>query len=252
MAEEIPGADIQALVDAAVKEAVAKSIAEMARPRSRQEINRNDAVIGKGADDRKAQNQNLGQQEAKVVATPPPRQETERKVVVTKTNAPAPEQAPRNGFNPREFLYAASIASVNHPWKVYNDGTFVKPGSPEILGKYRIIGGTVYSQGGSIDVPDQELIGGAGEDAGYVYLEITRDESSREVTGVSIEQGDSVPADDYTTQYRPLAVVYGTSGKKPLQLQFQEIRIWEYMLVENGEFELHTFDMNSRTSYAPP
>jgi hypothetical protein len=281
--------DIQAIVDAAVKEAVAQSMASIAAPLSRQEkknlerakerekrdedrqdrrderkAKRNasrepkiedekNPIAEKGEEDRKAQNRNLGQQEPRVVPADSDKPETERKVTIAESLGPIRTPQPSVGFDPREFLRDAvsRASSVNHPWKVYRAGETVQEGSPELLAKYGLIGGIVYSQWDPVTVPDNpEIVGANG--SGFVYLEITRDVDSREITAVSAKCAGTVPTSDYATQYRPLAYVFGVGGAAPLQLQFEEMRVWELMLVENGELKLLDFNISSRSSYDLP
>lgn len=112
-----------------------------------------------------------------------------------------------------------------------------------------VAGDTVYTPNGNFVIEDTVL---AVADNSEVYLTITRDSASRFVTNVSITTSAALPADDYFTQYIPLAFVDRTKNKPVFQKQLGEIRLHELMLVENGEFKLATFQMSARNTYDPP
>jgi hypothetical protein len=275
--------DIQAIVDAAVKEAVAQSMAEMSKGTSRLERRNNaiaarrkqyseerkerlaarrgeaeepkaekDPVEEKGEGARKAQDQNLGAQEPKAASPPNSNPGPDNKPTIAETVGSLHAPPLRNSFAPREVLYNAALKAntVNHPWRVIRDGETVVEGSPEVVAVYKLTGGKVYGQGATKEVLDQPIIGK--KEGGFIYLEITRDPESRALSTVLPKHGTTIPVDTHSTQHRPLAQVFGVGGGAPLQLQFEEVRVWEMLLVENGEFSMHTFDMNNRNSYTPP
>lgn len=139
--------------------------------------------------------------------------------------------------NSEIYLYSGG-ASVNHPWKVTMTDE----------GEFYISGGTVHGNGGPFVVaPKTELI-----ESGIIWVKITRDSSSREMTAAVIGSGVSVPTSDYTDQYRPIAAVDDAGSPPVLQLQFQELRVEELMIVANGEFELLSVDAAARNTYDPP
>jgi hypothetical protein len=72
------------------------------------------------------------------------------------------------------------------------------------------------------------------------------------ITGATVVWAASVATSDETTQYRALAKLDPDEYPSILQLQFEEIRIWELMIVENGEFALMGAEMSHRETYAPP
>jgi hypothetical protein len=294
MAEDAPEQDqlpnIQALVDAAIKEALMDGMSRLEQRNYNKEQERNskrkdrdkrqeerreerkreraekaslpekkketaNPVEKRSEAGREQQNQNFGN----VAKADPPQQRErnlkERGFRSMEWPKSIGGEVPQGGLNPRETLLAytaAASSSTNHPWKVYRDGTTVIEGSPEVIAKYRIVGGLVYGQDGGApkEVLDQPVIGAAG--SGWVYLKIDRDSSSRVISSATVGHGVSIPDDDYNTQYRALAYVFGVGGGPPLQLQFQEIRIYEMMIVENGELPLHVFDMGARRSYPSP
>jgi hypothetical protein len=153
---------------------------------------------------------------------------------------PPPVDLPRN--SPRHSTAGNNYGrkGVPHPW-------LVTLGEDE--GTWDVVGGEVYTQGGLITVADTTIIGGLG----FAVLEITRNTVSRGITGASILWVAADP-DDSTeaTQYRVLAKLDPDEFPSILQLQFEEIRIWELMIVENGEFALMGAEMSHRNTYAPP
>jgi hypothetical protein len=132
---------------------------------------------------------------------------------------------------------------TNHPWKVVRGPQIDDVGEREWL----VTGGSVFSQGGETVVDDTAV----NISLGYVFLKLSRNLTTRVVTDAVIETGPTVPTSDYAHEYRPLAYVDDTSANPPLQLQFQEVRVYELMYVANGEFKLLDFDTSSRNSYDP-
>jgi hypothetical protein len=132
---------------------------------------------------------------------------------------------------------------MKHPWKVKMGDDAEDEGIKE----WEFVGGTVYSQGASIFVADGVVTGGSG----FVVLKTTRNSSSRALTSASVEWQSAVATSDEDTQYRVLAKVNTTTDPLVLQLQVEEIRIWELMLVENGEFRLNGMEHSHRNSYEP-
>lgn len=148
-----------------------------------------------------------------------------------------PTELPRD--SPRHSTVGNAYSKRNeaHPWAV----------SPGAEGTWNVVGGVVYSQGSPITVPDTVITG----DAGFAVLEITR-AGSREASGATIVWAASVATSTESTQYRALAKLDPDNSPNVLQLQFEEIRIYELMIVENGEFAMMGAEMSHRNTYAPP
>ena len=148
-----------------------------------------------------------------------------------------------------------SVASegVIHPWKVTSSAAQT----------WHCRGGEVYGQGDSspIPVPEKSI---AGKTEGSIYLKITRDTASRALTAAAIEFIDgpipaAVPPSTQQYQYRAIAdvkYIAPTSGAVESsfieQKQFEEIRIYEELVVENGEFKLQGYEVSHRNNYQPP
>lgn len=152
---------------------------------------------------------------------------------------PPPIDLPRN--SPRHSTSGNNYGKkgVPHPWLV----TF---GEDE--GTWDVVGGEAYSQGTMITVANTTITGGAG----FAALRVTRSTGSREMASASIIWVASIDDSDETTQYRALAKLDPDDYPSILQLQFEEVRIWELMIVENGEFALMGAEMSHRNTYAPP
>lgn len=143
-------------------------------------------------------------------------------------------------------MFAGGGVGPYHEWKVeYGPETDVNG-----LREWLVTGGTVYHRTGSTEVTDNAY----NIAAGYIYLEVVRDETSRAVTGVTLAASATLPTSDYYTQYYPIAYVDQNAEptKRVKQLQFSEIRVSELMPVVNGEFKLVTLAMMSRNFYDPP
>lgn len=152
---------------------------------------------------------------------------------------PPPVDLPRN--SPRHSTAGNNYGrkGVPHPWQV-------TMGEDE--GTWDVVGGEVYSQGATFIVADTTIVGGLG----FAVLKVTRNTASRVITGATIEWAASLTTSDEATQYRALAKLDPDEYPSVLQLQFEEIRIWELMIVENGEFALMGAEMSHRNTYAPP
>ena len=127
-----------------------------------------------------------------------------------------------------------------HPWKV----TSAAGGTVN----WDYVGGTIYGQGEPIEVADGNIVG----DQGFIYLKIERDPDSREMISAEVEFDVVIPDSDSTYQYRALAYVDSALANKVSQLQFEEIRIEEVLIVVNGEFQLAPLELSSRNIYALP
>ena len=131
-----------------------------------------------------------------------------------------------------------------HPWKVTVGGIV------EGVQQWNYAGGEIYTQGTM-----QTVAGGTLSGAGsFVVLSFDRDIDTREIDPDSAEVTlkTTVPDSDYNTQYRVLAKINTPSSLEVLQLQFEEIRIYEELVVENGEFKLQGYEVSHRNNYQPP
>jgi len=141
--------------------------------------------------------------------------------------------------------------NLYHPWKVTDGG--VDP-EDDTLHTWNYVGGTVYAcgQGADITVADGSVDTSvpAADVPGFVVLVITRDDATRELLTATVEFTETVADSDYTTQYRVLAEV--GYDVPVLQLQFEEMRIWEDLAVVNGEFNLLGLELSHRNTYEPP
>lgn len=144
------------------------------------------------------------------------------------------------------LLSAGSGDGQAHQWKVTaatNQGV-------------NVTGGVFRSQGDfdQADVPDVvELEVGA---SGYVILTVIRDIDSREVVEIpeiSYVEGD-LPESDYNNQIIPLAKVTFEDGviTNILQLKFEELHVFEDLVVVNGEFRFAELLMAGRKIYELP
>lgn len=132
-----------------------------------------------------------------------------------------------------------STATDNHPWKVAGTGT---------EDEYSVADDSVYGQGGPISVTGSTTLtcGGVGE----IYLQVTRNVASRVLETAILGFSSVTPASDYTDQYRAIARLDGYGGI--LQLQKQEIRLYEVRIIANGASKFMDFDTSSRLDYDLP
>jgi hypothetical protein len=85
-------------------------------------------------------------------------------------------------------------------------------------------------------------------DDDYIYVEITRDLSSRVVTGAILSSGNLIPDSDYTYQFVNIAQV---NAGDVVQHRFEDIRVSEFLIAEAGELKLLTV-FDTTNSYDPP
>jgi hypothetical protein len=130
-----------------------------------------------------------------------------------------------------------SGSDIAHEWKV----RFVEDGL------YSVAGGTVYSQGDPITLSDNSV----SIESGFIYLKIERDEVTRELFDLTIESGSTMPSSTQQFQYIALAIVGGFPDPI-IQLKFDEIRIFEDLVVVNGEFQLIGLEVSDRNTYSLP
>jgi hypothetical protein len=128
-------------------------------------------------------------------------------------------------------------SDIAHEWKV----RFVEDGL------YSVAGGTVYSQGDPITLSDDSV----SIESGFIYLKIERDEVTRELFDLTIESGSTMPSSTQQYQYIALAIVGGFPDPI-IQLKFEEIRIFEDLVVVNGEFQLIGLEVSDRNTYSLP
>ena len=126
--------------------------------------------------------------------------------------------------------------SMTHPWRVSNTDP----------GEWLVQIDNVYGQGGPV-APSSPTVSLS---SGFIYLKISRDAGSREMTEVTLETGGSIPASDQYDQYRAIAQIIDDTNW--IQIQYEEIRIEELMIVANGQFALAPMEMSSRNTYDPP
>jgi len=123
-------------------------------------------------------------------------------------------------------------AGINHPWKVTRTE----------MDTLDYIGGIIYDHNQphvfvTITVPD----GGLAIVEGVVYLKIERDTESRLIVSATVNIAAALPPDDYVNQHFRLAKV--VEDEPILQLQFQDIKVYEMLVVANGEFKFGNFQM---------
>jgi hypothetical protein len=132
--------------------------------------------------------------------------------------------------------------TINHPWKTTYEGEV------EDVGQWEVIGDDVYIQNTAIAVATTTVAG----DAGFVYLKIERDSATRAGIDATIEFDTTMPTSDEQYQYRAIAAVDKTATPPVFQLQFEEIRIFEELIVENGAMKLQAYEMSHRNNYDLP
>jgi len=115
--------------------------------------------------------------------------------------------------------------------------------------------GKVYTQAGFTGTTAAAAFGRAVSASGFAICTITRNASTRAITSAVSSYVTGTPAEStYTTQIVPLAQVIFTSGaiEKIIQLKFEELHIFEDLVIENGEFRLADLLMAGRNIYEPP
>ena len=145
----------------------------------------------------------------------------------------------------RENILWGGVGSggdIYHPWKVTRSVT-ADPVS------WDIVLDNVYSNGAIATAAINANVVG---DNGYILLKIERDTSTRLITTASIIFDSAVLTSDYYTQYRVIAFVYSESENPIIQYQFEEIRIYEELVVENGAFRLQGYEISHRNNYELP
>jgi hypothetical protein len=161
------------------------------------------------------------------------------------------------------FGSGGSGETIRHPWKVVADGLGEPPEEGVPLRRWAYTGGVIHTnQGDWVTIPDGTV---EGNDGG-IYIEIMRDADSREITSAVVSFIETEPISDNVTQYRAIAQIIGEPPPDPLpdpppttppnatilQLQFEEIRLREELVIDSGEFALDVFELSHRNSYALP
>lgn len=144
-------------------------------------------------------------------------------------------------FTPIRKPSGGTGSSVNHPWKVTRTD----------VDTLDYVGGVIYDHNQSysflaITVPD----GGLATATGVVYLRVERDSTSRQIVAATVEIAAALPPDDYYNQHFRLAKV--VADEPILQFQFQDIKVFEMLIVANGEFKFGNFQMMGETNYDLP
>jgi hypothetical protein len=135
----------------------------------------------------------------------------------------------------------SGIGGSYHPWKV-------TPQNSGELASWDVVGGTVYTQGTPFPVADDNIVG----EYGYIVLKIEREFDSREITTAVLSLETTIPDSTYAYQYRPIASVNSSAVNPVTQYQFEEMRIYEELVLENGEFKLQGYEVSHRNNYYPP
>jgi len=159
------------------------------------------------------------------------------------------EVGDKTGYLPDgDSYYIASDNSEKHPWKVTNGG------SVEDVQQWNYAGGEIYTQGTMQTVTDGTLSDDDAIGEGFIVLAFDRDSSTREIVADSavVTLEETVPNSNETTQYRVLAKVNSAEPVEILQLQFEELRIYEELVVENGALKLQSYEMSHRNNYNLP
>lgn len=169
---------------------------------------------------------------------------------------------PKVGFpTPRPYHIEVGVSDdyggeePRHPWYVIESST-----EDSGDGVWGVKGGKVFDHIVTptlpIEVEDTTVVW---TEEGVIYLKIERELSSREVVAATIEVSDTLPADDYTFQHFALAnintniEVLDSEDFEPIvQVRFEDIRVFEMLIVANGEFRFGNFQMMGEMNYELP
>lgn len=136
-----------------------------------------------------------------------------------------------------------------HPW-------YVIEGSAS--GTYDVKGGKVFDHIvlSTLPIIVEDTTVTWGDEEGVIYLRIERELSSREIVAATIEVAATIPLDDYTYQHFALANLNTDIGEatfEPIvQVRFEDIRVFEMLIVANGEFRYGNFQMMGEMNYELP
>lgn len=143
------------------------------------------------------------------------------------------------GKFPRQEEPVVGGADIEHEWKIEasaEDETWGVGGGTLILN----------GQGNNVTVLAGEVTGASG----VVYLQITRNPSTRVASAPKFGLAETLPTSTETTQYFRLGVVGGTPNIQ--QKQFQPISVLEDLFVINGAFMLGNLALFGDNLYTPP
>jgi len=129
-------------------------------------------------------------------------------------------------------------SSSNSEWKITSGGE----------GVWNIGEGNIYTHGQGADM--QVAAGSVSGESGVIYIQITRDPSTRAASEPLHGIAPTLPTSTQTTQYFRLGVVGGTPAI--LQKRFQPISLLENLFVMNGAFKMGNISMIDEALYDPP
>lgn len=143
-----------------------------------------------------------------------------------------------------------AVPEIFHPWKIEYAGVedVEVEGVPVSQGQWLVRKGAVYTQGTPVTILETTVSG----DAGTIAVKITRDAVTREMTGAVVEFYETLPESDYNSQYVVLAEVDKEGSPQVEQHRFEDLRIFEDLVVVNGEFQLVDLLMAGRNFYEIP
>lgn len=113
-----------------------------------------------------------------------------------------------------------------------------------------VASGSVFTQAGFTENSGSAL-GLAVPNSGFAVCRITRNTTSRAITSVDIIFETTVSASISGYQYVPLAYITMVAGgiTEITQIQFEELHIYEALVVSNGSFEMADLRMAGRNPY---
>lgn len=155
---------------------------------------------------------------------------------ITVTNTAAPD----------DFVYEVSTdgdlgETVYHPWKITRTAA----------NTWLVKGGFVFGFNGesSIDVPDTTV----STSDGVIYLFIERDTTTRQIISAEIQTDLAVAfPDEEGFQYIDIGRVEEAGTPQIIQRRFDDVRVFEMLIVSNGELKLGNFAMQGQNNYDLP
>jgi hypothetical protein len=129
---------------------------------------------------------------------------------------------------------------ISHPWKITRTAE----------NTWLVKGGNIWGHNGEeLIIVDDTIIT---TPAGLIYLGWERDNSTRQITSAVVFDFDGVEPDYPESQSFPLGYVEEDADPKIIQYQFQEVKIFEQLIITNGEFKLGNFQMIGYMNYNLP
>jgi hypothetical protein len=131
--------------------------------------------------------------------------------------------------------------TIHHPWKITRTAE----------NTWLVKGGTIYGHNGEaypIEVPDTIVT----TESGVVILRVERDTTTRQVVAADIITLFGVEPDYDYYQSFALGFVEELGDPQIIQYQFQEIKLFELLIVSNGSFKLGNFQMMGYMNYDLP